>query len=514
MKTKVWGTLIILALGSYYTLAEDKKFVRITNLMESILYGNQKGAIFERDETKVAAPLRADRIESFAFNGGKVKDVRVIYKKYMSAKLEGDKVPWSGPIWGSGEGNTNNRYESSEYRGAGNFNEKIFFTTKNTAQDAEGDAIDELSPNEKLDLIIGGDAVHKRGWEYGLKILKKKNRFSGFSGMCHAWSFASLIWPRPKHPIKIRAADKNVIVTLYPADLMGIATTASNDYFTSNYKILGEACDLKQNSITRDSTTGRIMDPKCFDVNPRDLLLGVVNQIAIAKAPLTVDNEYNYSYWNWPVFGYKINWYNPNPDWDNPNPEKPKIKMLTDNINEAVIYYKDFKPIDKLYDIRKQKYKEQNRDFDAEVKYVVGVVLDLNYVHQRTASHFKLSSLKDDSEGRHRRLRYRFDLEINEKFEVIGGEWQLADNVMHPAARDLNGHPDYLAMPNKGEKAFYRADHEFMKKVREGLYSGSDYQLQENARVPERLRKMARGLNGRVSGVLIEQLFKLSNQKE
>lgn len=338
--------------------------------------------------------------------------------------------PWSGSYWPIYEGGLASRYASASHYGGDSSWRSFHDRMKKAGSLAEIAAralpaeLDELSPSEKYDLLIGGEKQLKKSaygfltqamWKNGESYANSNGRVEPWMGYCHGWAPASLV---EKRPIKVvsATADSGHELQFYPADVKGLSSLlwAEGDY---SQRFLGGRCGSKRPKT--DPETGRLLDADCLDVNPGIWHLVLTNQLGILKRGLVIDATFDYEVWNQPVFNYHYKYFNPETGKDSSN--------LKDAVIETASYKKD----------KFKKYRS------TEAAFIVGIEMTIEYTSETSANHAETDSDEDDAT---REVSYVYDLELNEKGDVIGGEWYQ------------NAHPDFLWVPERDARPISAGD--------------------------------------------------------
>src|SRR5688572_29322977 len=120
-------------------------------------------------------------------------------------------------------------------------------------------------------------------------------------GYCHGWSPASFMMERPKHVIKVTAADGRTQIPFYPSDIKALATAL---WANANppIRFISGRCESKK---PKEDRNGRVTDPDCFDTNPGAWHLAVVNQVGVSKRSFVFDSSYDYEVWTQPAYSYE-----------------------------------------------------------------------------------------------------------------------------------------------------------------------------------------------------------------
>ncbi|WP_299492053.1 peptidase [uncultured Shewanella sp.] len=314
------------------------------------------------------------------------------------------RTAWSDTYWPLYSGASAWRYADSP--SANNWQEYYDFshTVKPVEQYINEDRKD-LSPAEKYDLLVGDSnmSLTKSAWNSGKQYFESYGEVEGWMGLCHGWAAAAYMMDRPKNAINVKDA-KGEELTFYPSDIKALSTLlwASAPY-QSNF--MGQRCNVKDPAKDEN---GRIIEQSCFDNNPGSFHTAILNQIGISKRSLVMDATYDYQVWNQPIISYKLKYV---------NLVSNKTKA---NLQDAIINIDDYK---------NDKFKSYRAD---NATHIVGVKMELEYLSETNPTHNK----KDNEYHDHTVfVDYFYDLEIDSKGKIIGGEWYT------------NAHPDFLWTP-------------------------------------------------------------------
>ncbi len=342
------------------------------------------------------------------FSGNKlVTNLYTIREKNLE-KINLDLDPWKGYHWPINMGLLANRYNDPNFsvQGTWRFCHDQFINNPPANFIANG-KIKELSPAEKYDLLIGDEnfSLTKKMWEAGDVEMRRTGEIARWAGISHGVSLASMNMPAPKNPVKIWSVGKKHLITFSPDDIKALgALLWGTGAF--NATTLGKRC--KENTPTRDNN-GRVTNMECFDVHPGKLHLALVNYLGVNKKPFYFDGSFNTPIWNYPVLGYEFKYFNPRkPQWKRP-------------LKNAIIAKRNF---------RNDRF---NRYRQSEAKFIVGVEAKILFNPYRPPN-------RDNSSNKPRTNIYRYDLELDADYNIIGGEW-------HTARR-----PDFIWHPPKGFK--------------------------------------------------------------
>lgn len=254
--------------------------------------------------------------------------------------------------------------------------------------------VDKLSPAEKYDLLVGDT-------NYSLTkafIHEINQRTEPWEGSCDGWSYAAFNEAPPVRAVKVRSLSGQLI-TFYPSDIRALLTLLYSNYEVSSF---GGKC---QSENPRVDAQGRVIDKDCRDTSPADFHTVLVNQVGIYKRSFSVDTDYAKEVWNQPVKSFRIKYFNP----------------------QTLRYYAHgFKAkVDKSRFSRDIFSVHRN----AHGRYIVGVDLQVEYqmeVFPKEAHSLAPSHDKSVSQN------YRYDLELDAAGNIIGGEWDLSAQKLHP----------------------------------------------------------------------------------
>lgn len=336
-----------------------------------------------------------------------------------------DETPWSDTYWPLSQGVLGARYSKSGFARLGD-NWKARFDLLMTPTESLGEILktgtqsdlDSLSPSEKYDLLLGDvKGKYQAGyltpsqWVEGEGYFKEQGQVETWMGICHGWAPASFMIPRPRKTVATPTADGTRTLRFYPSDLKGLASYSwAMADVTSSF--LGGRCNAKKPRKDKDS--GRILNEECFDTNPGNWHVAIVNQIGLAKRSFVIDATFDYEVWNQPVYGYKYKYFNPQT-----GREARTLKTGTVAINEF--------SNDKFKKFRSKKTAS-----------VIGIEMEVSYIAETLPS----ANLTDSpSNDRVVTVTYMYDLELNDKGQIIGGEWYS------------NAHPDFLWLPPADSRA-------------------------------------------------------------
>lgn len=329
--------------------------------------------------------------------------------------------PWSDTYWPIYEGQVAARYADPSFPNADSWRTNQTYSKKHDFLDIihsdDASSIDNLSPAEKYDLLVGDEdgSLAQSNWAVGEGYYHSKGKVETWMGICNGWSPASYMVPRPLHTVELLAADGKTKITFYPEDIKGLASLLWSKTTTES-RFSGGRCNDKH---PKTDSNGRILSQDCFDTNPGTWHMAVVNQIGVAKRSFVIDATWDYEVWNQPVYSYSYTYFN------------PQTRKPVDTLEEARVDMSDF---------TEDKFKKYR---SADAVATVGIAMDLTYIQETDPTHALTNSPANDSPNT---VRYMYDVELNAKGEIIGGEWYE------------HAHPDFMWTPVPGEHAVTSGD--------------------------------------------------------
>ncbi|MCI5209969.1 MAG: hypothetical protein D3910_14495, partial [Candidatus Electrothrix sp. ATG2] len=215
----------------------------------------------------------------------------------MSARLE--EQPWSDDYWAIYLGMLGHRYADSRFPGSWDWKVNLDYIQDNPAlrivESGNRDAVNQLSPSEKYDLLVGDTNMTLTGkmWDAGKTYYRRNGKVEPWMGLCHGWAPAAYMLARPTAAATVLAADGKTFITFYPSDIKALATLLWAKVRTTS-RFIGGRCNDKDPAV--DPQTGRILSQKCFDTNPGTWHLAVVNQIGASRRSRVLDATSDYEF--------------------------------------------------------------------------------------------------------------------------------------------------------------------------------------------------------------------------
>jgi hypothetical protein len=327
--------------------------------------------------------------------------------------------PWSDWYWPIAVGQLSYRYADrkmvNSYNRSNLEPEGVWpwFRDYNQQNPATSVNVDDLSPSEKYDILMG-DANYtltKAMLNAGKSYQDQYGKVEQWMGLCHGWAVASYMMDRPAKTISVKAADKKTDIQFRPSDLKALGTLLWSTG-QSQTKFVGGRCNKK--NPKKDKESGRILDQECFDNNPASWHMAVVTELGFHKKPFVIDATFDYEVWNHPVVSYRYKYFN------------PKTMEEYDSIIDAKISMSEFDN-DKF-----SKFRAKN------ATSIVGIKMRLEYMVETMPSTDATDSASEDASHH---VQYIYDLELDKNDKIIGGEWYS------------NKHPDFMWTPHEGSKA-------------------------------------------------------------
>ena len=305
----------------------------------------------------------------------------------------------------------------------------------------------EMSAAEKYDFLLGPQSfLFTREVEYSDSVFRTYGAIAYWAGICHGTAPASFLFPEPKSEVVVKGHDGRSI----PFSTNDIKRLSAHAWAENNYDIafIGGRC--------RSDELGS-REPDCLDTNPATLHLALLNYIGLHGKTLIMDNAYDSDVWNRPIMGFSYKYVH------------PKTKVRSRLLKHALVKRSDY-PDDP---------HKWNRRIGTH--YIVEV-------------HMKVKLLFGDegdqgSGAKGYDIHYKYDLEIDQKGRIVGGEWIT------------QYHPDFLWMVYEGSSPETSED----LSINENLWSGKT-PLSSNVR---RLGQQA-AKKGNVLEHIVRSLLELS----
>lgn len=302
------------------------------------------------------------------------------------------------------------------------FRSKYRLTTKRSEtgedQEAEGDDVsyyeDHQSTYSRFD-----DTILYRYWR------QKSGSLAYWSGICDGWSPASIYLPRPVKAITVTGALGHRI-TFYPDDLKALgsylfARTNTPYFATMNYQMAGRKCDESGTPNRKDN--GMVEDIRCNDLDAGVWHLSLLNRIGKDRMGFVMDIDNNLKINNHPISSYELVYYNP---------------MTGDegSLSQSIV---DAKSVQDAYASRR----------NPKTRYLVGVKSKIFYMNYIWAEDNRKDSTDHHSKDKIKDKSFVYDLELDENFNILGGEWGSRSNENGTKVK-YDDQPDFIWMTAPG----------------------------------------------------------------
>jgi hypothetical protein len=307
-----------------------------------------------------------------------------------------DRIPWSSSYWPIAKGVIANRYadpgnpKSTDWAA----NLGYYMAVPSGSLGNSG----RLSPAEKYDYLVGDHSytLTRSMWQKVRNYAADNGVIPRWTGICHGWSPASLVYDEPVRSVTIPAYGGGSI-KLYPMDIKAMASQLWAEEVDVNF--IGGKC--KKSNPTRDSI-GRVSSPECQDTNPGTWHMAVTNLVGVQNRGFIMDATFDMEVWNHPVYSYDYIYFN------------PQTLEPTPFWKQALV------PVGRYTIDKFKNYRAPG------ARYVIGVAMNVKYVVEVNPT------TTERSQKLAKMVRYVYDLELDEGFNIIGGEWYT------------NMHPDWL----------------------------------------------------------------------
>jgi hypothetical protein len=259
-----------------------------------------------------------------------------------------------------------------------------------------------LSPAEKYDLLVGDHemTLTKYSWELGEKT-QNAGMVPIWRGLCDGWAAASQMMPRPTRAVTLHNP-AGAPVVFFPEDIKALGSLLYART-QQNVTFIGKRC--------RNAVVG-LFTNTCDGTNPAAFHNALINRVGMMQKTFIADVSPGSEVWNYPVKDYKISFYNVFSDQ-----EAPRFEDVLESFD------------------KKKKFRKRN-DRHPETAYIVGVKTIVNYIDMRPANLLGTDGPENDQLLQ---KEYWYDLELDHRYQVVGGEW--AGNVK----------PDFIWAPNDGK---------------------------------------------------------------
>lgn len=297
------------------------------------------------------------------------------------------KMLWSDSYWAIAKGLIATRYSQEGFPNSNDWTANYAFFQMNPTSLTPSSV---LSPAEKYDLLVGdyNMTMTNYSWERGQIYIDTEGSVPSWMGICHGWSGAAHMQAKIPYGSIVLKTKSGGSIRFYQSDVKALISMLWGKADVPT-RFLGLRC----NHLPARDETGRITDPECFDLNPATFYLTLSNQLGLNNRSFVMDATYDSQVWNYSVISYDGIYFN------------PQTFQQTDNIKAAII------PIEKFTIDKFKKYRTPG------TRYIVGVTMDVTHLNESTSNH------RIQVKPRTLTVRYTYDLELDENYKIIGGEW-------------------------------------------------------------------------------------------
>ena len=277
----------------------------------------------------------------------------------LSAELS--RKPWTDTYWPSYLGGLANRWNAPEESDAFKYKPE---TRKDVLAHMPKDQLKQLSPAEKYDLYVGR-------LDYPL-VREERSRTSPtaekWAGLCHGWAPAALAYDEP-HAVSARG-DLGIEIPFGSSDVKALLILSQQT--SRKGKTVGERCEY---DLSTNSTHSA--DPACRDTNPGSFHIIIANQIGLLKEGFVADIDRDIQVWNQPIYGFH---------------------SVVSSVSSTVYPHAA-----------------------AGTVKIATVQTEMMYIGELAATWDAKPFDKFPQQGR--KLELQYSLELNDRGEIIGGEW-------------------------------------------------------------------------------------------
>jgi len=346
-------------------------------------------------------PMRDDDFKIFLDKQNYVSNIFALQQTRLTQGHAQYEI-WAGSYWPIHQGLLGLRYadplfpKSKEF--LENYNDHMLRPPETLVMSGQ---INRLSPAEKYDLLVGDTnwTLTKAMWARGQKTLIQYGAVPTWTGICHGWSAAVHMGVKaPRQSVVVTDVSGQHAIEFYRQDIKALMSYLWAESSTDSIQA-GNRC--REDIVLKDPYQ-RPIDASCLDSNPMSWHLAVTNRVGMQQKSFVMDSTTGSEVWNFAVKGYDYSYFN------------PRTFETTHNIKAAV------EPIENM---TADKFKIHR---SARAKYIVGVAMDVFIPSLVTPA------VNEGRNDRTKSYNFIYDLELDENYTVIGGEW-------HSSAR-----PDFI----------------------------------------------------------------------
>jgi len=314
-------------------------------------------------------------------------------KTFSDLPLEGqlETRPWSGDYWPTHKGGITYRWNERSW-GSDAYGYELL-----ESKDVSNlESTSTLSPAEKFDLFLGRYEFPLTKYERSrtkiMKTIESSDEYDSdfeipsWEGLCHAWAPATMAFQNPG-PVTL-TNESGLEIEFGASDVKALLTYFLHYDKSSSSFFLGGRCNVNFEDLDQELNNGEITQEeydrkkesmKCRDTNAGAFHMVLTNQIALLNEGFVADVTRDFEVWNQPIHGY-----------------------------ESVI----------LSEISgKSEGAAPGTVREVELQTTMNYTTEINQSYSQVIPSYSSNASK----------YYHYRIELNDKDEIIGGEW-LEDN--------------------------------------------------------------------------------------
>ncbi len=350
-----------------------------------------------RRSSRNRVPNKFDSLSNLeSYLGGKIPNDFYKLVSQIPMSKEVASPPWADLRWSLDIGLIAARYRDKKFKNLDSFEERLAYVQdkplKEIAQnEASGsDAIKQLSPAEKYDLLVGDlDAnLTNKMWDTGT-FYKNNGGIGSWMGLCEGTAASTSLLPEPLRSVSVTDPVYGKKIEFLASDIKALSTLLFSE-FTLQVPIVGGRCD-------KSSIDG---EPECESLNPAIWFKALHYLMGLHDDRIFVDVTPTLEVWNAPVVSYITKFQN------------PITGVMSDNPDGMIVNYLDYKSSDSYKDKRPEK-----------IHSIIGVMTEVLVPAGYT------TATEGENPAKLVTKLYRYDLELDAAGIILGGEWH---NQNHP----------------------------------------------------------------------------------
>lgn len=282
-------------------------------------------------------------------------------------------------------------------------------------------------------------------------IKKKSSLLATWEGICHGWSTAAGIVPRPNKTVVFRLNNGKKL-KFFPDDLKALAAymfanskvqdgrmfdKETQTYSGGGILMQGLRCNNGRPGVDpwgryyddkKDAFSDRL-EPRCVGVHPAIWHLSLVNIIGNQGRSFVVERKISEGVDNHPLYGYKAEYFDPYTGDYNGN-IKRNIRKITDE--DQFIAFRN-----------------------PEATHIVGVRLTMSYINWKVPERESYDSPSHDET---RDIEMIYDLELDKNMNIIGGQWRAVETGRGIMEKKERHQPDFFWIVTKDYQPYFKAN--------------------------------------------------------